>query len=325
MDRPEIVKGITRVTGPFVFEATIPTVEGLDEDPVTPGIQSEEYQDHVTRMTEILRRAPVLRLPGNQTVTLKQIRPPAKTLGLSAEALVDKPTLDNLAEDASSQPGLLRDLEPVAILFGPENGPISERLVREAWDEAGLKRYSRLFVIGFGIDSKAREFIDNAGKIGIPAFYLQATMDLQMGDLLKNMRSSHVFSICGLPDVAVRKAKPGPDKAERWQVELLGLETFDPVTMEADSVNGKEVPAWFLDTDYNGMVFKVRQAFFPRTGAWEKLKRSLKVEFEEGVWDHLAGTVSAPFECGEQRRFAVKVIDPRGNELLAVKKLEVTK
>jgi adenine-specific DNA-methyltransferase len=309
VDRPEVVSGITRVTGPFVFEATIPTAEGLDEDPVTPGIQSEQYQDHVTRMIEVLRKAPVLRLQKNETVTLKQVRPPAKTLGLSAEALVGGP-------DAP---------EPVAILFGPETGPISERMVREAWDEAGLKRYTRLFVIGFGIDPKAREFIDNAGKIGIPAFYLQATMDLQMGDLLKNMRSSHVFSVCGLPDVKVSKAKPGPEKAERWEVELLGLETFDPVTMEADSVSGKEVPAWFLDTDYNGMVFKVRQAFFPRTGAWEKLKKSLKVEFEEGVWDHLAGTTSAPFEPGENRRIAVKVIDPRGNELIAVKKLEVTK
>lgn len=317
VDRPEVVRSVTRVTGPFVFEATIPTAEGLDEDPVTPGIQSEEYQDHVTRMTEVLRKAPVLRLPGNQTVTLKQIRPPAKTIGLSAEAMIEKSEISNLKSEI--------DLEPVAILFGPETGPISERFVREAWDEAGLKRYTRLFVIGFGIDPKAREFIDNAGRIGIPAFYLQATMDLQMGDLLKNMRGSHVFSVCGLPDVKVSKAKPGPDKAERWQVELLGLETFDPVTMEADSVSGKEVPAWFLDTDYNGMVFKVRQAFFPRTGAWEKLKKSLKVEFEDGVWDHLAGTTSAPFEPGDQRRIAVKVIDPRGNELLAVKKLEVTK
>ena len=317
VDRPEVVKGITRVTGPFVFEATIPTAEGLDEDPVTPGIQCEQYQDHCTRMIEVLRRAPVLRLPGNQTVTLKQIRPPAKTLGLSAEAVIEKSEISNLKSEI--------DTEPVAVLFGPETGPISERLVREAWDEAGLKRYSRLFVIGFGIDPKAREFIDNAGRLGIPAFYLQATMDLQMGDLLKNMRSSQVFSVCGLPEVVVSKAAPGPDKAERWQVELLGLDTFDPVTMEADSLKPAEVPAWFLDTDYNGMVFKVRQAFFPRTGAWEALKRSLKVQFEESVWDHLAGTTSAPFEPGEQRRIAVKVIDPRGNELIAVKKLEVTK
>jgi len=29
-----------------------------------------------------------------------------------------------------------------------------------------------------------------------------------MGDLLKNMRSSQIFSVCGLPDVAVRRVKP---------------------------------------------------------------------------------------------------------------------
>ena len=28
-----------------------------------------------------------------------------------------------------------------------------------------------------------------------------------------------------------------------------------------------DLPAWLRDTDYNGMVFRVRQAFFPRTGA----------------------------------------------------------
>jgi len=94
------------------------------------------------------------------------------------------------------------------------------------------------------------------------------------------------------------------------------------VTLDADHLKPGEVPAWLLDTDYNGMVFRVRQAFFPRTGAWENLKKALKVEFEDTVWDHLAGTTSAPFLAGEHKQVAVKVIDPRGNELLVVKKLE---
>jgi adenine-specific DNA-methyltransferase len=211
--------------------------------------------------------------------------------------------------------------------------------VREAWDEAGLKHYSHLYVIAFAIDPKARQFIDSAVQIGIPCTYLQATMDLQMGDLLKNMRSSQIFSVCGLPDVAVRSVaadvrrrtcSTGGDrlltsaatKEEQWQAELLGLDTFDPITMEADHLQAVDVPAWFLDTDYNGMVFRVRQAFFPRTGAWENLKKSLRVEFDDTVWDHLAGTTSAPFPAGEHGQIAVKVIDPRGNELLVVKKLK---
>lgn len=40
------------------------------------------------------------------------------------------------------------------------------------------------------------------------------------------------------------------------------------------------------------------------------------------LWDHLAGTRSAPFEAGDQRQIAVKVIDDRGNELLVVKPLQ---
>jgi len=315
VDRPEVQKGVVRVTGPFTVEATIAAAEGLDEKPLSPGIQSEDHRTHIERMIEVLRRAPVLRIPGNQTVTLKQVRPPAKTLSLSAEALIG-------GTNGSSG-------EPVAILFGPANGPLSERLVREAWDEAGLKHYTRLFVIGFGIDPKAREFVEKAGQIGIPCVYLQATMDLQMGDLLKNMRSSQVFSVCGLPDIVLRPVQAGKSKdakkaaGDRWEVELIGLDTFDPATMEPTHLAGSDVPAWFLDTDYNGMVFRVRQAFFPRTGAWESLKKLLKAEFEDSIWEHLAGTVSAPFETGEHRQIAVKVIDPRGNELIVVKKLEV--
>ena len=300
------------------------------------------HQAYVERMIEILRRAPVLRLPGNQTVTLRQIRPPAKTLALSAEAVVDgvkseirdlksKSSKSEIKNPKSEIDDSKSADEPVAILFGPEHGPLGERLVREAWDEAGLKHYQRLLVIGFGIDPKAREFVDKAGQIGIPCVYLQATMDLQMGDLLKNMRSSQVFSVCGLPDVKVTQIKPAKSKTQnpkskiknsQWQAELLGLDTFDPATMEPDHLAGGEVPAWFLDTNYNGLVFRVCQAFFPRTGAWENLKKSLKVEFEDTVWEHLAGTISAPFEAGEHGQIAVKVIDPRGNELLVVKKLE---
>jgi adenine-specific DNA-methyltransferase len=92
--------------------------------------------------------------------------------------------------------------------------------------------------------------------------------------------------------------------------------------MEADEMSGGDVPAWFLDTDYNGLCFHVCQAFFPRTSAWDNLKKSLKTDFEESVWDHLSGTVSAPFTAGDVQDVAVKVIDDRGNELLVVKSLD---
>jgi adenine-specific DNA-methyltransferase len=113
----------------------------------------------------------------------------------------------------------------------------------------------------------------------------------------------------------------GPEDPPRCQIELLGLDTFDPTTMKVDHRPGADVPAWFLDTDYNSLCFHASQAFFPRTGAWEDLRRALKGDYDDRVWDHLAGTMSAPFQAGEHGQVAVKVIDDRGNELLVVKKL----
>jgi adenine-specific DNA-methyltransferase len=95
--------------------------------------------------------------------------------------------------------------------------------------------------------------------------------------------------------------------------------------METDHRQGNDVPAWLLDTDYNGLCFHVCQAFFPRTSAWESLKKALKGEYEEAIWAHLAGTTSAPFDAGDHRQVAVKVIDDRGNELLVVKHLREAK
>jgi adenine-specific DNA-methyltransferase len=333
VDRPEVDNKITRVTGPFCVEGTIPTPvdlaasEGAIEDSKISDLR-EGQSTFTDRMLEILRKSPILRLEGNRTLALKNIRPPAKTLSLSAEALVDatapgqSPTLQDAVLEAAEKNGKLLSLsaKPVALVFGPENGAISERLVQEAAKEACLKNYTHLYVIGFAIQPNARQLIENCDAVvGIPATYIQATPDLMMGDLLKNMRSSQIFSVCGLPEIKVHHQDT---KAQRkFQVELLGLDVFDPATMEPAHRSGNDVPAWFLDTDYNGLCFHVSQAFFPRTGAWENLKKALKGEYEESVWDHLSGTISAPFEAGGNRQIAVKVIDDRGNELMVVEKL----
>ncbi len=63
----------------------------------------------------------------------------------------------------------------------------------------------------------------------------------------------------------------------------------------------------------------VTQAFFPRTGALDNLKRALLATHEESVRDHLNGTTSAPFEARPDAKIAVKVIDTRGNELMVVR------
>jgi adenine-specific DNA-methyltransferase len=305
LDRPDASSSVVRVSGPFCVEATIPTPVDWDSDGQTDtgSASAEDHTSFEERMLEVLRKSPILRLEGGKEVTLKNVRPPAKTLSLSAEALVT----NGKAEGS-----------PVAFVFGPQNGAVSQHLVFHAAQEARAKSYTHLYVIGFAIQPTARELIDNCADVaGIPATYVQATPDLLMGDLLKNMRSSHIFSVCGLPEVKLKRAGK-----EKFQVELVGLDVFDPVTMEVESRAGDDVPAWFLDTDYNDLCFHVSQAFFPRTSAWENLKKALKGEYAETVWDHLSGTTSAPFEAGDHEQIAVKVIDDRGNELLVVKKLK---
>jgi len=333
VDRPEEINKVTRVTGPFVFEATIPTPRDWEGDGKTETSEQEPYGSFVQRMLEVLRKSPVLHLDGGKTIQFKNVRLPAKSLSLSAEAVVNatapgqKPSLkDAIIEADEKNKGMLPlSQKYVALIFGPENGAVSEKLIFEAAKEASAKNYSHLYVIGFAIQANARQLVDNCEHVtGIGATYVQATPDLMMGDLLKNMRSSQIFSVCGLPEIKIKKVKTKGEQ-DKYQVELLGLDVFDPVSMEVEHRKGHDVPAWFLDTDYNEMVFHVGQAFFPRTSAWDNLKKTLKASYEEVVWDHLAGTTSAPFLAGEHQQIAVKVIDDRGNELMVIKKLSEAK
>lgn len=308
VDKPEIDRKVTRISGPFCVEAVLPTP--MDSDVVLNGKQGEGHsrqidgeRDHTERMIEVLRLSPVIRLPDNKTFKVKNVRPPAKSLNLHAEC-------------ESAEDGQL-----IAIVFGPANGAISEQSVVDAGKEARNKGYAQLLVIAFAIEPAARETVAQGSEIyGLPSIYAQASTDVVMSDLLKNMCSSQIFSVCGLPDVELSKTgERTEDGHPLWQTELRGLDVFDPVTMEVDSRQGGDVPCWMLDPDYDGQCFRAGQVFFPRTGAWEKISKAVKADFDETVWDHLRGSVSAPFVAGEQ--VAVKVIDDRGNELMVVRKV----
>ncbi len=331
VDRPEQDDGITRIAGPFVVEATLPAPQSLEGADAIPEAPADEPGDHVARMIEVLRRAPTLALPGNRKVTLKSIRRPGRSLSLSAEAVVDvdasggEVSLTSAVEAAheANTGGLPFASVPVAILFGPADGPVSARAVLDGAKEANVKNYRHLYVIGFGFTAEARtEIAGGEDALGLPVSAVTATMDLQMGDLLKNQRSSQIFAVCGLPEIAVEMlADPAEDFTPRWQVRLLGLDVFDPVSMETDHKAGDDVPAWMLDTNWNGMVFHADQVFFPRTGAWDNLRKALKATHDESVWQHLAGDTSAPFAAAVGIDIAVKVLDDRGNELMVTRRL----
>lgn len=329
VDRPEVNDKITRVAGPFVVEATIAPAQAVDmdgpsqvlapaqsldaalgeADAANGGLAllaaepSGRYGDpatHIERMTHVLRQSKTLRLPGNRELVLADIRRMADSDVLHAE-------------------GLDADGNRIAVVFGPEDGAISSDVVFEAAREAYFLKFPHLYFFGFAIQAKARELLEDRAKLRVPCTYVTVTPDVAMSDLLKTSRASEIFSITGLPDAVVRKAgKKNEDGADLYEVELKGLDIFNPATMEQEDIAAQNLPAWMLDTDYDGMCFYATQVFFPKTAAWDNLQKSLKAEFDPSVWEHLAGTVSEPFSIGSKRRVAVKVIDERGNELMRV-------
>ncbi len=64
-----------------------------------------------------------------------------------------------------------------------------------------------------------------------------------------------------------------------------------------------------------------KAAFFPDKSAWEKLSRALKGSVEKSAFEALSGTTSIPFKPRERKTVAVKVIDPRGNEVMKVHRI----
>lgn len=299
VDRPEEVSRVTRVAGPFVVEATIAPVQAIEAtecDEETPG---SDAATHIQRMTEVLRQSKTLRLPGNRELVLAGIRRTADAEYLHAEAREGD--------------------KHIAIVFGPPDGAVSATLVYEAGREAHYLKYDSLYFFGFAIEPNARQMIEDTKKLRIPAAYVAVTPDVSMSDLLKTTRASEIFSVTGLPDITIRRAKKkGPEGQVLHEVELRGLDLFDPESMDTESMGGENVPCWMLDSDYDGLSFYATQVFFPKTSAWDNLQRSLGATFDESVWSHLAGTVSEPFVLGERKRIAVKVIDERGNELMRV-------
>ena len=138
-----------------------------------------------------------------------------------------------------------------------------------------------------------------------------------MGDLLKDTPNSQLFTVFGSPRTTLSKEKDG-----MFQVTMDGVDIYDPVNNAIQPTTASKVAAWFLDSDYDGQTFCITQAFFPDKTAWRKLEKALKAMIDEDVFDQFSGNTSLPFPAGKNNRCAVKVIDPRGNEVMSVHRLD---
>ena len=305
-DQPEPSKDKLRITGPFTVEAVpFATVLGLDEaeQPREANVavaRSGATSRHAQWRDELLKAG--IRGKGGQHLKLMDLEtlPGAKYLH----------AVGTVAETG----------ERVAVSFGPEYAALEQRQVEIAKNEAGdLFPLPKLLVFcAFTFDPEAAKDIDSIR--GIQALRVQMNTDLLTEDLKKNSRSNESFWLMGQPDVEIHELKDG-----KLQVEVHGFDYFDTKTGELKSGGKRDIAVWELDTDYDDRSLYPRQVFFPMAGkkdGWYKLKKDIRAELNEELLDGFHGTKSLPFEPGDNRCLAVKIVDNRGIESLKVVRLD---
>ena len=198
-----------------------------------------------------------------------------------------------------------------AIFIGPEFGTVTRADMTAAAREALDARFDALIACGFNFDAHTAEL----GKLGpLPILKAKMNPDLHMSDELKNTGSGNLFIVFGEPDIEWETDENG-----QIVVNVLGVDVFDTKSGDVRSSGTDEIAAWFIDTDYNEESFFVRHAYF--LGAqdpYKSLKTSLKAEIDAEAWETLCRDTSRPFDKPSTGRFAVKVINHFGDEVMKV-------
>ncbi|WP_162008620.1 DUF559 domain-containing protein [Thermochromatium tepidum] len=335
-DQPFVDRKKVRVTGPFTVEAVpAPVVKSVDEileprpEPANASIaRSGETLRQTEWRDELLRTG--IRGKNGQSIRFARLEPLPGCRYLhadgevvdSAQGIVDSERKLDAKKRSTDHYPLATNR--VVVSFGPEHGPLEQRQVEHAWQEARMlvPRPKLLIFAAFQFDPEAAKDIDEMKPelAGMQFLKVQMNADLLTDDLKKKRASNESFWLIGQPDVELRQAEDG-----RFVVEVHGFDYYNTKTGAIESGGADKIAVWLLDTDYDGRSLYPRQVFFPMAGekdGWAKLAKNLKAEIDEDLIEAYRGTVSLPFAPGEHKRIAVKIVDDRGIESLKVMEVE---
>lgn len=319
-DKPYEDKKKVRVAGPFTVESLSPhRVLGVDEE--------DELIDHVAEtQAEYGQDFASLILANLRTAGVQQAHKADKIEFTSLE-----PWPGDLicAEGRYLENGQVRR---AGILVGPEFGTVTRADLVDAAREAGDANFDVLIACAFNYDAPASEF-SKLGRIHVLKARMNA--DLHMAEDLKNTGKGNLFVIFGEPDVdvldtqgrSIRRYDGKRDVIEvpadgQLVVKINGVDVFHPSTGEVRSDGADGIACWFLDTDYNEESFFVRHAYFlGANDPYKALKTTLKAEIDPDAWATLNSDTSRPFSKPSTGRFAVKVINHLGDEVMKVFKV----
>jgi len=290
-DQPLENKDIVRVCGPF-------TVESLAPHRVSDAQEMVASERFVETIVENLKKAGVQTGEKGARVDFENL-----------EILPSGPEVQAVGEYKTKG-----GLKKVAVAIGPEFGSVDDDFIRDAVQVA--KKFSDLLVIA-ATSFDASAFTEATQQNGLTVMRVKINPDLSMGDLLKKTGSGNLFLAFGEPDVKVKTTKEGV------VVEIIGMDVYDPVKSEIRSSGDGElehdIAAWFIDTNYNGEAFYVMHAYFLGVDKpYEKLRKALKADIPEEVWDELHSATSRAFPKPKTGKIAVKVINHYGDEVMKV-------
>jgi adenine-specific DNA-methyltransferase len=301
-DQPHEDGKRVRVSGPFTVESLSPhrVLAPADEErPATErdGEAADTVGDFVTVILDNLRKAGIKGTDKSQAIRFDRL-----------ESFAGEHIHATGEYYAAGKP------QRVAIAIGPQYGTVGPEHIKEAAKEAvrGIG-FDLLVVCGFAFDPHVSEEVRRYGKLSVQV--VRMNPDLLMGEeLLKKTGAGNLFTVFGEPDVDIRRRFDG-----KLEVEIRGLDVYDPTTQEIRSHSTEDIACWFIDTEYNGESFFVRHAYFTGTDKpYEKLKRAMRAEVDEAAWSSLYSTTSRPFDRPKTGKIAVKVINHYGDEVLKV-------
>ena len=242
-DKPYEDKGKVRVAGPFTVESLTPhRVMEADRPPPQPpsvGGVEEAHDEYVAGDT------------GDTTppydftaVILEQLRTAGvqqahKRNKIDFTALTGWPG-EHLCAEGRYPEG--QKERRAGILIGPEHGTVGRGDLIAAAREAGDAGFDVLIGCAFNYDAQCTD-INKLGRL--PILKARMNADLHMSTDLKKTKGGNLFVIFGEPDIEVL-----PADDDCIQVQIKGIDLFDPRTGDVRSSEADDLACWFIDTDY---------------------------------------------------------------------------
>ena len=313
-DQPEEDKKRIRVSGPF----TVETLQSLDvSSPDSLNDKQNDYDEYAALTERIFNN---LKANGIRNGIKQQ-----QAVMHSMEHL-DEPYLNAKGYYKTDD-----DKEHcVYFMIGPKFGTVSKHAVNEAVRafRQHLSESNWLVILGFSFEDciESGENKDyNFGTFQVSK--VRMSDDLLQDGLLKKDKKAGSFIIIGEPDVSLVNDGDGT-----CHVEINGMDMYDPIQDEVKARNVNDIAYWEMDDNYTGGLFKVRSIHFcggdkKDFAAWrkgldtvakdlakKKAERTLRLEFNEEIWDTLYDFKSEPIPYEKGKKIAVRVVSQFGEE-----------